>query len=956
MLPPPRIGRRCSASTRPGRSGAACGRTTVGAALSSGLIAVLGTLLLAWPSAAPALADGPSALFAERLTPENVGQLRVGGPDAVAGIDDWALGNGVLCAAIADPDHEMGVTVAGGVLVDIGHCGRDDDEFVVMHPLLNLSRSLAVQVDRIEASVDESEARITTHATQQGLEIVTTYFVDHARPDRLGIRTEIERVADGDALFLFGDVVLHGNRQLSAFTMSAAEPGLTRGFQHPDVDMADLMRTARALVGADTQVLVTAPVSHPGIGYGWRYVDVARIDREGARQPIPTMGLNGLHFTMLAHFSRRPWIGGDGAPGLLELAQSAFMDLDEGETLLSEREIVISRTPDVASFTSRLWSDGPRVHGRIDSADARIDVRDAAGRPVTWAAPADDGRFSFRLPSDRVGPYELTFRVPDGRRIRRTVAAAPEGVDLGAIFLQEPAVVELPAMGPVRLVFQGIDPTPNPVFDDDLMDFALGASTLQSPQARNFVSLSGGFDDPAHVVVPSGRYRVFATRGPEFSVTEATIATTVGVPVQLEIAAPARMIALPGWVSADLHVHAAASDDTSTSPDDQVRSFVASGAQVLVATDHDRATDLGPTVRALGLQRRVTTIVGSEITGTAESEEAPFTIGHSNVFPLVPDPTAFREGIPFHEGRRLRDLVTAVRARPESPLLQLNHPREGGVDGGNGAYLSHLGHVGHGHHPDEPLDARANASLIEPAPDGGARDLDFDAIELLNGADFEAYAQARADWVSWHLQGEARTGTANSDSHHSSVPVAIPRNYVAYDGPLGEAFDERAFIEALRAGRTFGTTGPLLQVDLGGAGPGETFTGSDAVLNLSVLVSPWVPVDSAYVYVNGERVHPSRVVPGRPITQPLHFEADSIVFVEVIGRVSDSAVYRAVLPGHTPFAFSNMIRVDADGDGVFRPPGLPAERLPVIHAPALPRPLPRMPERTPVPGETPSAG
>ncbi len=919
----------------------------------AGLVCALA--LLAGTSAR---AEGPAPLFAERLTPENVERLRVGGPDAVAGVGDWALGNGVLCAAVADAAHEMGVSTRGGVLIDVGHCGRDDDEFVVLHPLLNLSRNLAVAVNEIEAVVESGEARIVTRAEQEGLAIVTTYFVDHARPDRLGIRTEVRRVGDGARVFLFGDVMLHGNRQLSAFTASLDEPELTLGFQHPDVDMSDIMRTARALVRADLHVLVSAPVSRPGIAYGWRSVGATLVGADGERRPIRTMGLNGRHFTMIAHLARPPWIGDQaGPPGLFELAQSAFMDVRQGEALVSEREIVVSKHPDVASITSRIWADGPRVHGRVDTSEARIHVRDAEGRPVTFVAPEPDGRFSFRLPKEAKGPVELTFRVPDGRRLRRTVAAPPEGVDLGELSFQTPARVDLPSMGPVRLVFEGIAPTLDPVFDDDLMEFALGHRVLPSPQARNFVSLSGGLGDPERVILPSGHYRVYATRGPEYSVTEARIEVRPGEPNALEIDTPKRMISLPGWVAADLHVHTAASDDTSTLPESQVRAFAASGAQVLVSTDHDRAFDLAPTVQRLGLDRRVTTIVGAELTGTATSDIAPYTMGHANVFPLVPDPTAFRDGIPDHEGRRLREVVAAVHARPGRPLFQLNHPREGGVDGGNGAFLAHLGHVGHGHQPGEPLDAPANASLIERDPASGVRDLDFDAIELLNGTDFEAYARSRADWVSWHLQGEPRTATANSDTHHLGATAAIPRNYVAYEGELGAAFDEARFVESLRAGRAFGTTGPLLQVTLEGAGPGETVTAREGTIAISVHAAPWVPVDSAYVYVNGDRVHRARVVPGRPIEHRLRFERDAFVFVEVIGRASDSGVYRSVLPRRTPFAFTNVIRVDADGDGAWTPPGLPQdERLPVIHAPALPRPLPRAPGSAPREAQTPSAG
>jgi hypothetical protein len=72
--------------------------------------------------------------------------------------------------------------------------------------------------------------------------------------------------------------------------------------------------------------------------------------------------------------------------------------------------------------------------------------------------------------------------------------------------------------------------------------------------------------------------------------------------------------------------------------------------------------------------------------------------------------------------------------------------------------------------------------------------------------------------------------------------VALPRTYVrlADDRPAG--FDEGTFLAAVRAGRSFGTTGPLLEVDLAGAGPGERFTGAAGELRLLARAAPWVPV------------------------------------------------------------------------------------------------------------------
>ena len=64
------------------------------------------------------------------------------------------------------------------------------------------------------------------------------------------------------------------------------------------------------------------------------------------------------------------------------------------------------------------------------------------------------------------------------------------------------------------------------------------------------------------------------------------------------------------------------------------------------------------------------------------------------------------------------------------------------------------------------------------------------------------------------------------------------------------------------------------------------------------------------------------------------FDRDSFVTVEVVGRASDG--FEAVLPGSIPFAFTNPIFVDADGDGEWTAPGLGGE-LPL----SLTAPLPK---------------
>src|SRR5690606_29732152 len=126
-------------------------------------------------------------LAAGRLTAETFAAHAVGGPDAEAGIGDWFLGNGTLCAAVSDPDHESPLSPRGGVLIDLGHCGRADDQWSVLQPLVNLSQDEVFPIESIAAGRDAQHAWLQTYAVYQGVELVTTYAVDEAAPTVLSI-------------------------------------------------------------------------------------------------------------------------------------------------------------------------------------------------------------------------------------------------------------------------------------------------------------------------------------------------------------------------------------------------------------------------------------------------------------------------------------------------------------------------------------------------------------------------------------------------------------------------------------------------------------------------------------------------------------------------------------------------------------------------------------------------
>jgi hypothetical protein len=867
-------------------------------------------------------------LHAAQVTEANAARLLPGGPDAIGGIGDWALGNGTLCAVISDASHESFLSAGGGFLVDLGHCDRDDDQLNIVQPLLNASQEQIPATREIAARTSEAEARIVTEADLEGVVLATRYSLDLADPEALRIRSELRRVAEGPRVRMLSDASIHGDASLSPFTLSTKRPGASVGFRHPPVDPNDRRKMIRAIVPGNVQVWVGADRLEPGIAYGLRLIAAELIRADGERGELAHFSINGVNFSLLGILSRPRWLGRADRVGWLGLAQTLFMDLAVGETLVYEREVRVGRRADVASITDQIWADAPRVTGRVDDPAARLHIDREDGAPATQVRPERDGSFAFRLPS---GDYRVRAVAPAGRSQERAFEVREADLELEPLALGAASRVRLPRGSAMRLVFVGSEDTPSPRLGDELLGFRVGELEYPTAFLGNEISLSGVPGDPEEVVLPAGRYRVYATRGPEYGVQLADLQVGSGEVLPLEIEAPERLLTTPGWISADLHVHAVGSDDSTLPLRTRVDTLLAQGLEVVVSTDHDVLVDYGPLIRSLGLGDHVASVVGVEITSAAREASVPFTAGHLNAFPLPHRPLEYRDGAPRSEGVRVREIVEEIRGLGGERLVQMNHPRAETLAEYDLNYFSHLGVVGESFDPSLPLEAAPNRALLEPAPETGLRDLDFDAVELMNGPSMLRYYRTRADWFSMLLQGEFRTATANSDSHRLEQLLGLPRNYVHLAGDTPDRFDEASFVRAIREGRVYGTTGPLLEMSLGEAGLGETFRGRSGVLRVEVRAADWVPVSTLRVYVNAalERETPIRAGETREVS--LEFAGDSFVTVEVEGEVN--ATFAAVNRGFSPFAFTNPIFVDADGDGEWTAPGLPASLPATIRDP-----------------------
>jgi hypothetical protein len=511
---------------------------------------------------------------------------------------------------------------------------------------------------------------------------------------------------------------------------------------------------------------------------------------------------------------------------------------------------------------------------------ATVEALDASQRVMLAVNATADGRFDLALPA---GDYRLLLRSPGGEHSENVRIMANAQLE-STLAPPEPARLLLRATDewlnplPTRWVIRGLAPTKDPDF----------GALERAEGAKNVVYARAG---QAEAGIPAGRYRIVATHGPEHSIYTTDLAIAPGAQQTLD-AQLARVVDTTGYIACDFHLHAEPSHDSSVSLEDRVLALVAEGVEFAVATDHNHVTDYGPAIERENLGGRLAATSGVEITTK--------TWGHFNAFPYpvgAPPPAA--------EAADPSEIFPAVRRVSPGAIIQVNHPRMRGV-----GYFNRI-----------ELDKEGGA-----ATEGFS--FEFDTIEVVNGFELTEPKTIEAnirEWFSLLSSGRRHTAVGNSDSHRLVYQwPGYPRTYVKVDEDDPRQVTAARIAKALREGRAQVSTGPFVLARLDDAEPGDQVTVQGKHGRLSIVASApdWVDVRRAEVYVNGTRVLTAPATPGKGSTRidwrgDLSFKQDAWVVVIVRGdKLLDS-----VLPGTraAPFAFTNPIFVDVDGDGRFRP-------------------------------------
>lgn len=219
------------------------------------------------------------------------------------------------------------------------------------------------------------------------------------------------------------------------------------------------------------------------------------------------------------------------------------------------------------------------------------------------------------------------------------------------------------------------------------------------------------------------------------------------------------------------------------------------------------------------------------------------------------------------------------------------------------------------------------------------------------------------DWFNLLNLGYRYTAVGNSDTHDVTTNESgVCRNYLLLDTDDPATVDPVAVVDALRAHRVVTTYGPFVHFEADGQPVGSDVTANGPVeLTIEVQSPTWYDVDHVELYENGTLLQAWDVAPGgtvldfsevvavepttdawyvvivasddtmepvatpvdRPYVQLQDVVTEALSPIESVGSLLGESTPRPRTFPILPYAVTNPIWVDVDGDG-WTAPGLPA--------------------------------
>lgn len=454
--------------------------------------------------------------------------------------------------------------------------------------------------------------------------------------------------------------------------------------------------------------------------------------------------------------------------------------------------------------------DGWALYLMEVSGGPAIQIVSGAGHPImpAWSA---NGRTIFFVQAGDDGAFGL-WRIPVG-------GGQPEEIAPSRWVWGEPTarvVVTTRIQGsanPVPARLHVVDHRGHPAFPERRRVWFEGQNGLvftYSPGELEFV-------------VPVGEFRVMASYGFEHMTARATGSVQAGqqVVVNLELAALGGP-ALDEWYSGDHHFHLNYGGPSRLAPGDLV--------EIMGAENLDVATPLSANLHTRHIDEAWFGWTRHEQPLIAFGQEVrPHFLGHTGHIGMrsLFWPWYWGPGYPVY-GRDDRSNAEALA----------HTRRQGGVT----SYV----------HPVTPRapfgEAQPRGLPLELVSDAVLGDLDALEVACL-WSDELGTSEAWYRLLNVGIPIVPTAGTDVMTDLFRTMAIGTTRVYVKVPGELTLA----RYLEGLKAGRSFVTTGPLLRLQVNGAGPGDTIGGTAGSTGAWELIAgSSMPFESIEIIVNGQ--------------------------------------------------------------------------------------------------------
>lgn len=562
-------------------------------------------------------------------------------------------------------------------------------------------------------------------------------------------------------------------------------------------------------------------------------------------------------------------IGGPGLDGAVVAAAST-----RGETLRA-----------VTGTVTRGSVTVPHVH---------VHAIDAAGNYLTRAVTDPDGSFTLHVPVSADVSLVAYHRGDQVVTVHAGLIAQAPAIDLPAVGSIIVSAAESGSPIPARIQVLPVDPTALPSVPDNY-----GEPQITPGRLHVVYTIEGS----ATMIVPPGRWEVIVSRGFEYEIERSIVDVVANAAVHVD-AILEHSVDTTNIQCGDFHVHTWRSNDSGDDATEKVAQAIADGLELPVRSDHEWVGDFSKEISELGATRWAAGFASIELTSFE-------TWGHMGVFPLTPRPDDVNMGAPkwqtFPTAQAPETELSTlspkvvfdtVRARPEAPVVIINHPR---------GSTNYFGYVGY-----DPATGMARSVADW--------DTKFTLLEVFNDSSWAHNRNGTVtDWFGLLKAGRKVFAVGSSDTHRMSVnPVGYPRTCIRLGTDDPRQLTAGGVRDQLAAGHTTISGGIYVTAKLGTAESGDSVTGAGSPMMLDVVVqaATWISVDELEIIVDGQTtdtipILPGDADPGNPVIRwrgqvPVQVNASGgFVLVAASGTRAMDPVH----PGKQPFGATNPIFV-----------------------------------------------